>query len=1114
MASRWFTYISELAEQTQKEVTHSPQNWRRFLATASRFYKSYDFDDQLLIYAQRPNATACAEIEVWNNKMHRWVNAGSTAIGLIRKGTGGKPYIQNVHDVADTHPVRGGKNPWLWKMDEEYQTKVVARLAEQFGSPEGASLGDAIMEAVSRVVDETYGEYLRDLHYEVADSFLEELDELNREVLFRNTMKASVQYAALTRCGLDASRYIDDEDLIGITNFNNVGTLACLGTATAEANRIVLLEIGETIRAAQLEQSKNLAKKPIAKQTEVSYNVNEQFNTLKRERSSDDERIDIHQPERVSDSESDGRQQGERAGNPDPLRQDERKISDGTQEGLLHSNASERNSLDTPDADRPDSQRADGRSDSGTGSQGRRDRETESRQSDGMGAADEQYPSESRGNRDGRPDLQLNTDMETAGGEPAVLSSVELDEPFAKSKGTFTQLSLFPTVEEQIEHIAQSKTEETPSVFSVGMVPDSVVDRILSGGTNELAGALRIYARYQAQVPADEMAVYLPQEYRTGGRGFTVDGAPYAVWFDENGLAINSGKAARYNSESLRLSWTEVERRIRFLVEQGKYLAPDRAAQVPENERTELAAQLWYLRQDLSDEAREAGFLPIIHEFYMGKGGFPDNTQRISEALKNPEMLENIISEVKGFCMAYEADRELLRFHFHRPNQLLQRLERLAVPDKVFPLTEGFTEQKPDFITEDEINSEVSWGGSYSDSRLAAYVFFHNHTDRKERQDYLKDSFGTGGHGYLEKNVWYDGKGFQIKRTYHKEYAQVFLNWNQVERRMNQLIDSDRLLSPEDKVKFPEYERYVLCRNVDTLFAYAPELRPYVAESFGEGWKKVRRMLDDTEKTDMLLSAMADKLQSMSPSDRGYEACTKAYDRLSAYKDGTFSLLHAPAAAPVKAAKPKTDRLEQPQDAAKSALQRLKKQTGKPEKGMEQLSFDFSDDTFQTMPEPAKEQASLTPKQLYEATLPKLTALIKQSEIYPFLRDRETDVLDAQEELAGKLDELLSGMKESNAALYEAYSTLPEFREYLIDDILERTYQDVATDTRTSVEQHEHDPAAPVWVTEKAQPEELEKPETTAALGDSDLQTEVTKGNTQPSPKHLSKLPGRATQMR
>lgn len=445
---------------------------------------------------------------------------------------------------------------------------------------------------------------------------------------------------------------------------------------------------------------------------------------------------------------------------------------------------------------------------------------------------------------------------------------------------------------------------------------------------------------------------YLPQEYRTGGRGFTVDGAPYAVWFDENGLAINSGKSARYNAESLRLSWTEVESRIRSLVEQGKYLSPDRAAQVPDNECKELAAQLWYLRQDLSQEAREAGFLPIVDKFYMDRGGFPDNTQKISDALKVPETLENIISEVKGFCMAYEVDKELLHFHFHRPNQLLQRLERLAVPDKVFPLTEGFTEQKPDFITEDEINIEASRGGSYSDSRLATYVFFHNHTDRKERQDHLKKSFGDGGYGYLEKDVWHDSKGLRIKRTYHKEYAKEFLNWNQVERRINQLMEADRYLSPEDKAKFPEYERHVLAQNIDSFFCYAPELRPYVSEGFGDGWKEVRRMLDDTGEVDALLSAMADGSQSMSPSDRGYESCTQAYDRLSAYKDGTFTLLHEPAAAPEKTAKPKADRQKQPQDAAKSALRRLKKQSGKTTNELEQLSFNFSGGTSQTTPTP------------------------------------------------------------------------------------------------------------------------------------------------------------------
>ena len=127
MAQKWQT-ISELAAETSRKVTHSPEEWCRFLTTAARFYKAYDFDDQLLIYAQKPNATACADMSTWNNKMRRWVNAGSTAIALIRKGYGGKPYLDYVHDVADTHPVRGGKDPWLWKLTEENREPVMERL--------------------------------------------------------------------------------------------------------------------------------------------------------------------------------------------------------------------------------------------------------------------------------------------------------------------------------------------------------------------------------------------------------------------------------------------------------------------------------------------------------------------------------------------------------------------------------------------------------------------------------------------------------------------------------------------------------------------------------------------------------------------------------------------------------------------------------------------------------------------------------------------------------------------------------------------------------------------------------------------------------------------------
>lgn len=131
MAQKWQT-ISELAADTSRKVTHSPEEWCRFLTTAARFYKAYDFDDQLLIYAQKPDATACADMSTWNNKMRRWVNAGSTAIALIRKGYGGKPYLDYVHDVADTHPVRGGKDPWLWKLTEENREPVMERLRSAF----------------------------------------------------------------------------------------------------------------------------------------------------------------------------------------------------------------------------------------------------------------------------------------------------------------------------------------------------------------------------------------------------------------------------------------------------------------------------------------------------------------------------------------------------------------------------------------------------------------------------------------------------------------------------------------------------------------------------------------------------------------------------------------------------------------------------------------------------------------------------------------------------------------------------------------------------------------------------------------------------------------------
>ena len=452
MAEKWQT-ISELAETTSRQVTQSPEQWRRFLTTAGRFYKAYDFDDQLLIYAQKPDATACADMPTWNNKMRRWVNGGSTAIALVRKGYGGKPYLDYVHDVADTHPVRGGKDPWLWSMDDDSRMPVMERLREVFGAEGGNDLGDLLMDAAAKSVEDTYGDYLTDLIYEKEDSFLEELDDLNIEVTFRDTLRASVQYAVLTRCGLDASRYLDEEDLRGITNFNTIATLACLGTATAQVNRTILLEIGDTIRNIEREK----VKKPLAKQEAVAYNDGRNFNTLKRERG-DKDGIDIQQTERLSGAEPENGRNGRESADPGPVRESQREISDGTQERAVQYDGAQRQTMEAPDGDRQGGAGTGGRADGGDGKEPGRERSPESGQSNGLGAENEHHQAGGGGSRAERPDLQLKKQEETAGVKPAVSSSAELEEPFS-TQPAYRQMTLFDLPEVQIEKIAQKEAE-------------------------------------------------------------------------------------------------------------------------------------------------------------------------------------------------------------------------------------------------------------------------------------------------------------------------------------------------------------------------------------------------------------------------------------------------------------------------------------------------------------------------------------------------------------------------------------------------------------------------------------------------------------------------------
>ena len=243
--------VSELSELTTYNITRTPENWTEFLDTASRIYK-YSFNEQVLIHAQKPDATACASIEIWNQKMHRWVNRGSTGIALI-DDTGARLRLKYVFDIADTHPGRNGRIPFLWEMKPEYTNAILDHLSDTYNLAETElSLPDAL-EAIAAVsARDAADDYFNDFQYSVPGSFLEDLDELNLKVRFRELLTSSIQYTLLRRCGFDPDEYMNAESFLNISEFDTLATVSQLGFAANETVRPILVDIGREIRSIEI----------------------------------------------------------------------------------------------------------------------------------------------------------------------------------------------------------------------------------------------------------------------------------------------------------------------------------------------------------------------------------------------------------------------------------------------------------------------------------------------------------------------------------------------------------------------------------------------------------------------------------------------------------------------------------------------------------------------------------------------------------------------------------------------------------------------------------------------------------------------------------------------
>ncbi len=601
-----YQLITELYRRTGRDVTRNPQAWQGFLSSACRNYKCR-FDEQLLIYAQRPDATAVAEIGTWNRLFKRWVNKDSKGIAVFDP-KGRRNTLKYYFDVSDTHEgYYGSRAVPIWQMDKRYEQPVMERLADRFGGTEGGDLADFLMQTAENAVEDNLPDYLAQLKDCTENSFLEELDDYNIEVIYKRLAVNSVAYMLLSRCGLDADGYFEREDFSDITNFNTPATLNAIGIATSDISEMALREISAAVRNVQIEargQNRTFARDTIS-----------QYDKGRKqpERSEYNGRNHLHETGGLPYSRPNITDRARASAWQ--VRFDAQGLSGKSQEGDVPQPADVGQAERTPLPNRADGITEIGAFDEAVSSRAGSDGGAEKESPDAVARHDEQHPQPGGGNYLGRTDFQLETpEPQSDGGgqeeKVATTQTVEPEERTENEKGSVANeeevAANLPTVDEQIEMIAEAEDEKS-SAFAVSQED---IDAVLVKGNSVENGKYRIYRQFQKQEDKKKNIDFLKREYGTGGFfvGFS-DGTEGYVWYSGKGIAIDHDGIS--TEHSLVLSWAKTEKRLRELIRDNRYLNPkekDHYADYLESvsaPQYEIDTQRKLKRQRLIEEKRE-----------------------------------------------------------------------------------------------------------------------------------------------------------------------------------------------------------------------------------------------------------------------------------------------------------------------------------------------------------------------------------------------------------------------------------------------------------------------------------------------------------------------------
>ena len=1096
-----FNDIRELAQQNARWVSNSPKDWMNYLDVAARLYR-YSFKDTLLIHAQRPDATACAELEVWNKKMNRWVNRGAKGIALLDDASP-RAKLRYVFDIADTHLVQGGRTPILWRIDySEHQQMILDHLADTYALTQTDSMNAALMELAQQLTAENLEEAMDGLEYEVTDTFLEGLDEDNLRVRFRELMTNSIFYTLSRRCGQEPLEVLDDEDFIRIVDFNQLPVLIFLGNAVSEQCEAVLRDIGREMQKIYRKE----VTEHLAKTADSLYNTSTDFSTLKHENETNI--TEGGKPYGTDLSPQGGLpvSKPDRTGQADEhweVRDAAQGLSEGEQEELVSEYADERQTESASGADR----RAGGEPDGGTDREPEREvsGSEQGNRTDGMGGTPEQ--SDRDGGRDRAEGIGIQLTADT--------TEQDLSEAEEEIASAFSLPSL-PTVEQQIRAIEAPMQAQYADEITI---PAKVVDEILRTGSNRNKSQLRLIYNFMTEQPPEEYTAFVKKEYGEGGKGFEIGGTKYAVWFDELGMQIAVGDTVRNDPKNKAfLSWEDVSGRIHQLLQQGEYAPKSVLDAARGNALHEHAEALSYMERDMAEGVAEM----VFADTSIFSGGYPELTERLAKLLDQPEFLADLNERLLGLAEAYAEDKSVMRMPFYRPDKVSEQFQKFALPFQPYQAREGFQWNEQEvFITEDEINAFLAGGGPYSDGRLATYSFFLTHTEKAERAAFLKDRYGVGGSSHAlsradNSHTSYDGRGLELARgIYGKPDALVKLNWNQAAERVAKLIDQSLYLKPADYSRMPSYEREQMANRVIGFYHRLPDEveRPFKRELLNEdARKKLPTMLADPEQAVELLEKMDAALLSVPLDSPEYAEKSKTLAELHQYVEGTYTIFPEKKKA-VEISVSETGQIslfdiwaqeqESKEHSTTAVVEEPQKQAAKYSRNVGDYLYLEDDRLYKIervtdsliylkdMERPAWAARGLRPNQydaelaknplndyllagqesalkdsrcVYKECLYSMLDAVQQSEIYPYLRDRDVDADEAEKELRNKIDELLEQNAKTAPLYLEASQNWENFKDWLVEDIFQRTYQDVITDRRDAVALYQDSKDAPQWV--------------------------------------------------